>query len=127
MFDPFSNALNGLGDFGDKLAKSIKDAQEQANKKASKAQFASARNFTPQERPLPPRVDHRQISAHLDPVDRESVLSPAPSVSQAPSVSSTSSVNSEQSEGGDSARSNASESSRQSLIRVLSRTYGERY
>ena len=50
--------------------------------------------------------------------------SPAPSVSQAPSVSSTSSVNSEQSEGGDSARSNASESSRQSLIRVLSKLMG---
>lgn len=27
MFDPFSNALNGLQKFGDDLTKSIKDAQ----------------------------------------------------------------------------------------------------
>ena len=124
MFDPFSDALKGLGDFGDKLAKSINDAQENANKEASKAQFASARNFTPQERPLPPRVVHSQISAHLDPVDRESVLSPAPSVSQAPSVSSTSSERSVQSESGDSQRSDASKSSYLSLIEVINKLMG---
>lgn len=124
MFDPFSNAFNGLQKFGDDLTKSIKEAQESANKEASNAQFASARNFMPQKRPLPARVDHRQISAHLDPVG-ESVLSPAPSVSQAPSVSSTSSERSVQSEGGDSARSNTSErSSQSSLIRVLSKLMG---
>ena len=124
MNNLFNDALKGLQKFGDDLAKSINDAQEQANKKASKAQFASARNFTPQERPLPPRVVHSQISAHLAPVDRESVLSPASSVSPAPSVSLTSSEGSVQSESGDSQRSDASKSSYLSLMKVINELMG---
>ncbi len=125
MDNLFSDALKGLQKFGDDLTKSINDAQEKAENQASKAQFSRAQNFTPQERPLPPRVVHRQISEHLDPVDRESVLSPAPSVKSPSNVSSTSSVSSVQSEGWDSARSNTSErSSQSSLIRVLSKLMG---
>ena len=117
MFDPFSNALNGLQKFGDDLTKSIKDAQSLVE---DAVKIGEEMQLKPQ-----PRTWKEKRGGYAGMGSTPPSLGVNETASPAPSVSSTSSERSAQSEGWDSARSNTSErSSQSSLIRVLSKLMG---
>lgn len=121
MDNLFSDALKGLGDFGDKLGQDAQSLVEDAVKRGEAMQPKPQLQRTWEQK----RGGYAGMGSTPPSLGVNETASPAPSVSPALSVSSTSSERSVQSEGGDSARSNTSErSSQSSLIRVLSKLMG---